>query len=36
MVDLGPGIQLCAWYLIPNPKSSEGLGLVLELNLFTL
>lgn len=36
MVDLGPGIQLCAGYLIPNPKSSEGFGLVLELNLFTL
>lgn len=36
MIDLKPGVQLCAGYLVPNPDSTEEHGLVLELNLFTL
>jgi hypothetical protein len=36
MVDVASGIQVCYGYLIPNPKSQEGHGLVLELNLFNM
>lgn len=36
MIDLRPGYQLCGGYLIPNPQSSEGHGLVVELNIFTM
>ena len=36
MVDVAPGIQVCYGYLIPNPRSQEGHGLVLELNLFNM
>jgi hypothetical protein len=34
MVDVTKTIQLCAGYLIPNPKSPENHGLVLEVNIF--
>lgn len=36
MIDLKPGIQFCGGYLIPNPQSTEGHGLVIELNVFTM
>ncbi len=34
MLDVANGVQLCLGYLIPNPGSREGRGVVVEINLF--
>lgn len=36
MFDVVPGLQLCVGYLIPNPRSKEVHGMVLEFNIFSL